>query len=50
MDEKRPLKQKAAGSDQGILEIFQAVSPAESGSLLGWWRRIGNRERKLSAT
>ena len=28
--------------------VFQAVSPVESGSLPGWWRRIGNRDRTLS--
>lgn len=29
---------------RGKLGIFQAVSRAENGSPLGWWRRIGNRE------
>ena len=28
--------------------VFQAVSPAESGSPQGRWRRIGNRERTVS--
>ena len=32
----------------GKLGVFQAVSPAESGSPLGWWRRIGNWDRTVS--
>ncbi len=44
----RSRSPKCSAQPHGKLGLFQAVSPAESGSPLGWWRRIGNWERKLS--
>ncbi len=45
----RSRSPKPSRQTPGKLGIFHAVSPGESGSPLGWWRRIGNWERKVSA-
>ena len=44
----RSRSPECARQTHGKLGVFQVVSPAESGSHPERWRRIGNRDRKLS--
>ena len=44
----RSQSPERAAQTPGKPGVFQAVSPVESGSLPGRWRRIGNRDRTLS--